>query len=186
MKNLTLILVLFSSISVAIAQEFETTETYNVSINSIMNDKEQTLFNASVALTDHPEMVVTNFKIMSPNGIKSICIQSLKQPDLLNVDEIIKMELTYAEPQAYTISKYVLVKNDQTYVDLPAIVNMTENDTNSDTLYVFPNQAFGEANKIIKLEINFNEASFIENVEVLKAFAWNDNLEISHKVSGLY
>ena len=186
MKNLILILVLFNSILFANAQEFESTDAYEVSIKPIVNDKEQTLFNASVVMTSNPETVVTNFKIISPDRIKSMSIQTLKQPDLLDVVEIIKMELTYSEPQAYTISKYVLVKNDQSYVDLPAIVNMTENLPKSDTLYAFPNQAFGEANKIVILEINFNEAELIENIEVLKAFAWNDDLDTSHKTGAPY
>ncbi len=186
MKNLILILVLFNSISFANAQEFETTDAYQVSINPIVNDKEQTLFNASIVITNHPETVVTNFKIMSTDNLKSISIQTLKHPDLLDVEEIIKMELTYCEPQAYTISKYVLVKKDQSYVDLPAIVNMAENVPKSDTFYAFPNQAFGESNKIIKLEINFNDMLDIEDIEILKTFAWNDNLDSSHKNSAPY
>jgi hypothetical protein len=186
MKNLILILIVFSSFSLANAQEFETTDAYQVSINPIVNDKEHTLFNASVVIADYPERVITNFKIMSTDNLKSISIQTLKHPDLLDVEEIIKMELTYCEPKAYTISKYVLVKKDRSYVDLPAIVNMAENVPKTDTFYAFPNQAFGEANKIIKLEINFNEVLDIEDIEILKTFAWNDNLDTSHKISAPY
>lgn len=186
MKNLILLLVVISSISFSNAQEFETTEAYKILINPILNDKEQTLFNASVVIANHPETVVTNFKIMSNDNLKSISVQTLKQPDLLDVVEIIKMELTYCEPQAYTISKYVLVKNEHSFVDLPAIVKMTENSENSDTFYAFPNQAFGEANKIIKLEVNFNEVLDIQDIEVLKTFAWNDILDTSHKNSASY
>ncbi|MGJ8591270.1 MAG: hypothetical protein ACSHXF_01905 [Aquaticitalea sp.] len=186
MKNLILILVLFSSIQFSNAQEFETTDAYQISINPIVNDKEQTLFNASVIVANQPEVVVTNFKIMSTDNVRSISIQTLIHPNLVDVEEIIKMELTYGEPQAYTISKYVLVKKDQSYIDLPAIVNMSENAQKSDVLYVFPNQAFGEANKIVKLEINFSDAALIENVEVLKAFAWNDTLDTSHKMGAPY
>ncbi|MBO3096967.1 hypothetical protein [Gelidibacter pelagius] len=186
MKNLLLFLVLLIGISIANAQEFQKTDAYQVSIHPIVNDKEHTLFNVSVVLTDRPETVVTNFKVMSPESIKKISIQSLKQPNLLDVEEIIKMELTYFEPQACTISKYVLVKENGAYIDLPAIVNMKDNYPKMETTYVFPNQALGQINKIITLEITYSDAFSIENIEVIKAFAWQDNFDTSHQVSALY
>lgn len=143
MKSFILILVLCNGIISANAQEFEKTDAYQVSISPIVDDKEQTFFNASVVVSNQPETVVTNFKIMSSGRVKTISIQSLKHPNLLDVDEIIKMEITYCEPYNYTISKYVLVKKNQEYIDLPAIVNMGDNNPKLKMMYVFPNQAFG-------------------------------------------
>lgn len=186
MKKLLPFLVLLIGISFANAQEFQKTDAYQASIHPIVNDKEHTLFNLSIVLTDRPETVVTNFRIMSPENIKMISIQSLKQPGLLDVEEIIRMELTYFEPQAYTISKYVLVKESGAYIDLPAIVNRKENYPKTETIYVFPNQALGQINKIITMEITYSDEFSIENIEVIKAFAWQDNFDTSHQVSALY
>lgn len=184
MTHLLKILVLILGIQSAIAQEFEPTNAYQVSINPILDDKEHRLFNASVVIAHRPETVVTNFKIMSPESIENISIESLDRPDLCDVKEIIKMELTYCEPQVYTISKYIMVKENGDYIELPALINRHENYPKLETTYIFPNQAFGQINKII-LEITYAHAASIENIEIIKTMAWHDNFDTSHKISGL-
>ncbi|MCK7589671.1 hypothetical protein M0G43_03720 [Subsaxibacter sp. CAU 1640] len=175
MKNTVKILILILGIQFIHAQEFMTDSTYSVVISEHSTDKESTHSIASVVLTDYPEIVLSSFQVESANRIEHIRVQSLKQPELKDVDDIIRVELSYSEPYFYTISQYVLITNEVESILLPTIVNIGDASSTSETIYVFPNQIFGNVNKIIKLEIVYKESFKVDEVNVLQNYAWNDS-----------
>ncbi len=174
MKHLIKILMLIMGIQFVNAQEFLTDKSYSVVINEMATDKETINAMASLVLTEYPQIVLSTFQIASSKSIDHIRVQSLKHPELKDINDIIRVDLSYLEPYAYTISQYILMTNEVESILLPPIVNMGE-DATPETIYVFPSQIFGNVNKITKLEIVYKEAFKVDEVNVLQNYAWNDS-----------
>ena len=174
MKNLVKILILIIGSQFMNAQEFLKDNTYAVVINALITDKESSKTMASLVVAEFPEMVLSTFPVESSNRIDHIRVQSLKHPELKDVNDIIRVDFTYSEPYAYTISQYILMTNEVESILLPPLVNMEDETVLSETIYVFPNQIFGNVNKITKLEIVYKESFKVDEVNVLQNYAWND------------
>jgi len=175
MKNLIYIVFLFCSIQVVKAQEFLSDQTYSVVINEVAADKESATSMASIVFTDHREIVLSTFQVDAANRIEKIQVQSLKHPELEDVNDIIRINLSYSEPYEYTVSHYVMITNEVESIVLPPIVNIKSDTSTSETIYVFPNQILGNVNKITKMEVLYGESFTIEGVQVLQNYAWNDS-----------
>ena len=173
MKNALKIIILIIGIQFANAQEFQTDSTYKVVIHKSETDKESSELTASLVLQDYPEMVLSHFKIEKANHLENIKIKSLKQPELKDVDDIIRVDFEYSEPYVHTLSHYILMTNDTESILLPPIVNIEDENLNSEIVYVFPNQVLGNVNRITKIRIVYEGTS--EAINVLQNYAWNDS-----------
>lgn len=175
MKNAIKILILILGIQFTNAQEFQVDATYKVVINKSQIDKEASNVVASLVLREHLEFVLTSFKIEANNTIENIQIKSLKKPELKDVDDIIRIDFQYSEPFAHTISQYILMTNDTESILLPPIMNLEDESSNSEIVYVFPNQVLGNVNRITKLRIVYHGKFEIEDINILQNYAWNDS-----------
>lgn len=175
MKNLIKILILAFGIQYVNAQVFQRDSTYIVIVNTLESDKEASMTIASLVLQEHPEIVVTTFEIEASNRIEHIQVQSIKNPELKDVDDIIRVDLSYSEPYPYIISQYILMTNEVESILLSPIVNIHDSNSNKETVYVFPNQVLGNTNKISKMQITYEDGFEIEHVNVLQNYVWNDS-----------
>lgn len=177
MRSLVTVFVLFLGL-VGFSQNFEQTDDYYIteidtttkraywnkfpqedrSLPIFLKDKDNnTLLELSVNLMSYDETSVSVLKVN----------------DLHNIKEIVKVSSTHTACCSITISHYLGVTKDGTIIKLPQIENSHCDGSEPWTAYIFPNQEFGEKNKIIMGEYIYNIESKKTSLAVEKRYVWN-------------
>ena len=175
MKNLIIILIAVFSFQFTKAQDFKETKKYIV-VNELITKQQEyasALFN--IVAEQDTNKKVTTLDISDLDFFEDITISTLSNPNLENINEIIKVDVNYVTCCARTETYYFLATNDNNFISLPHIENMYCDNTASEVQYIFPSQPLGKEDTILKTEVHFTEAYIIKDTVIQQSFVWNDN-----------
>ena len=175
MKKLLVITALFlAGFSQMAAQQFETTDTYFVSLVSTLNQDGEEVQSALLAKDESSPVEITSFPLADASMIHDIKITTLKNPGLSGVKNVLRVNVQYIEYCSYVVSNYILETENGGFITLPIVTNEDCGDSNKEFVYLFPNQAFGATNQILTSEVTLEE-KFILASEQQDTFIWNDD-----------
>jgi len=175
MKKYILLLALVFGFQFAKAQDFIATEKYTVVDAITTKQQEYNSTTLSVVKSEDTSKKVATLKITDIDLFDEIEITVLNNPNLENIHEVIKVELTYIACCANSESYYYLATKDGDFVSLPSIENVYCDIPQATLHYIFPNQKYGQEDTILTTAINYTESYKIKNIEILKSFAWNND-----------
>ena len=175
MKKLIIITaVLLAGITSMTAQQFDKTDAYFVSLQSTLNTDGEEVPTASLMTDGDLPQTITSFPIADAALIHDVHISVLKNPGLSGVINVLRVDVQYVEYCSYVVSNYILETSKGAYITLPIMTNEDCGDSNKELVYLFPNQTYGEDNKILTAEITVAKKNIL-NAEHLDAFIWNDD-----------
>ncbi len=175
MKKYIILLALAFGFQFTKAQEFTATEKYMVVDAITTKQQEYGSTTLSIVTSEDTSKKVTTLKVTDIDLFDEVEITVLNKPNLYNVTEVIKVELTYIACCANSESYYYLATKDGDYVSLPSIENVYCDIPQATLHYIFPNQKYGQEDTILTTAINYTESYKIKDIEVLKSFIWNDD-----------
>lgn len=175
MKNYILFIVFAFGFFTVNAQEFKETKKY-IAKHEI--DKKQQEFLTTqiqiIALDETSEKVAT-VAISDSDLFEELRISVLASPELKDIHEIIKVELEYHAYSVEIDTYYFLVTNKGAYIALPKVTKVYDDILQPIEDYIFPTQKHGQEETIIRAEFKYTKNYTIEEIEVLKSYAWNDD-----------
>lgn len=174
MKNIIL-LAFTCSLFVTNAQEFSTTEKYTLMNERAIGQEEEGRAQIDLVASEDSSTTKAIIDITELELLENMLVTVLSEPNLEDVNEIVKVELEYSACCLSTETYYFLVTNENDFIALPRIENVYCDTPQIDTHYVFPNQAYGQEGKILKAELQYTETYTIKDIEVLQSFVWNDD-----------
>ncbi|EDM44401.1 hypothetical protein SCB49_05210 [unidentified eubacterium SCB49] len=175
MKKLALIIaVAFVSFSQMNAQQFETTDAYFVSLASTLGEDGLEVQSAILATASKSPEEITSFPVADASLIYDVHINKMENPGLSGVKSILKVDVKYVEYCSFVVSNYILETESGGYITLPILTNEDCGDSDKEIVYLFPNQAFGQANQIVTSEITVQEKNVLA-AEQYDTFIWNDD-----------
>ncbi|MFD2100147.1 hypothetical protein [Flagellimonas iocasae] len=156
-RRLALIFFLFLSFSFGFTQEFEKTEEFyidgitaqqmeKIRSGAYGDDEPSTL---TISLRNKYGKVIDKQKIYDMELFFGTEIVQLSDPGLLNVDKVVRLQMTHVVCCSDYKSQYYIFRNDGEVIKLPALIG--SHCALEDPLeeYIFPNQKFGQPDKII-------------------------------------
>lgn len=175
MKKYSIILALIFGFQFVIAQEFTTTEKY-VAVNELTTKQQEYTFRLVniVAANDSSKKIGT-IEIEDLDFFEELEITTLPNPNLDNVNEVIKVEVVYLACCAHTETYYFLATNDGEYTTLPFLENVYCDIEDTLTQYIFPNQEYGQKNSILTSAVKYTQTNTIKDMDILKKIVWNDD-----------
>ncbi|WP_339724429.1 hypothetical protein [Maribacter stanieri] len=174
MKNLILFIAVLS-VYITNAQEFQLTDTYNVANQRTIGQEEEDTWVLDVIVSENPGNSLGTLTISDFGLLDEIRISVLKNPELENISEVLKVTLEYSACCASTEEFYYLVTNDNDFIALPSVKNEYGYEPISDIHYIFPNQSFGKEGTILRAALQYTETYTIKDIKVLRSIAWNDD-----------
>ncbi len=157
------------------AQDFKTSEKYALVNQRTIGQEEEGGALIDLVVADDTSNVVATIKIGELELFEGIQISVLLNPGLETITEILKVEVEYAACCSGTQSYYFLVNNEQEYTALPLLENVYCDMPQADTHYIFPSQAHGKEDIILRAELHYTEKYTIKDIKVLQSFVWNDD-----------
>ncbi len=94
---------------------------------------------------------------------------------LKNIKQLIKVDINYSACCSNTEEYYYLENSKGKLIKLPLIQNVHCDGPEPYKDYIFPNDKFGQKNKILYAEITPNMKGDEISIEVLKVYSWNGN-----------
>jgi len=175
MKKLITIITVFLAVTTqATAQQFETTDTYFVSLASTLNQDGEEVQTALLNAKGDEQADVTSFPIADASLIHDVQVTKLNNPGLSGVKSVVKVNVQYVEYCSYVVSNYILVTENDGFITLPILTNEDCGDSDKAFVYLFPNQSFGEVNQILTSQVTVQEKNILE-AEQHDTFIWNDD-----------
>jgi hypothetical protein len=174
MKNLILFAFIFS-ICIINAQEFQLTDTYDITNQRSSGQEEEDTWLVDVIVTNNPESLVATLSIPDFGLLDGIRISVLSNPYLENINEILKVTVAYNACCSSTEEYYYLVTNKNDFIALPSIKNEYAYEPITDIHYIFPNQLFGKEGTILRAAVQYTQTATIKDIKVLRSIAWNDD-----------
>ncbi|MCL5127753.1 hypothetical protein [Algibacter sp. L4_22] len=175
MKNLIILLITLISFQFTNAQEFTVTSKYKVA--NRMDTKQQEYATAlfDIVATDDVSMKVATLSILDLDLFEDVTITLLTDPNLDNINEIIKVDIHYSTCCYHAETYYYMITDTNDSISLPYIENDFCENTTTEVQYIFPVQKLGKEAIILKTEVSFTEKHTIKDLKVLQSFAWNDD-----------
>ena len=175
MKNYIIIFALIFSFQYTKAQDFKTTEKY-IAVSKLITKQQDYTTNQIdiVALNDTSKKIAT-IQVPDLDFFEELRITVLPNPNLKDVNEVIKVELEYNACCINTETYYFLAKNNEDYVALPSIQNTYCDTSVTSVKYIFPSEAFGQTNTILTAAIKQTTRPNIKGIDILKQMVWNDD-----------
>jgi len=174
MKKFILLAFIFS-ICITNAQEFKLTDSYDITNQRSSGQEEEDTWLVDVIVSNNPESHVATLSISDFGLLDEIRISVLSDPNLEDINEILKVTLEHNACCSSTEEFYYLVTNDNDYITLPSIKNEYAYEPISDIHYIFPNQSFGKEGTILRAALQYTEAYTIKDIKVLRSIVWNDD-----------
>lgn len=173
-KLITIITLLLAVTAQMSAQQFDTTESYFVSLASTLNQDGEEVQTALLSTNENSPKEVTSFPVADASLIHDVKITNLDNPGLSGVKSVIKVDVEYVEYCSYVVSNYILETESGGYISLPILTNEDCGDSDKAFVYLFPNQSFGMENQILTSQVTVQEKSILE-AEQHDTFIWNDD-----------
>ncbi|OEJ98499.1 hypothetical protein A8C32_04605 [Flavivirga aquatica] len=187
MKKSILIIVLFLSFKFINAQQ-SFTKTENFLITTEIKDKTKlhAPFVVNLVHAEDQSKKISTFKIEDTELFEDIFVTTLKNPGLVGVSEVIKMEIEYLGCCAHVEAYYYMVKDDNTIVPLPRIKNVYCENSDRDFQYIFPNQEFGVKGNILETQTFYKEMlKDVKYVNSMKSFVWNGGIVLDSNITAI-
>lgn len=176
MKKIVTVLVIALGFYSAQAQEFTATERYAVmNTRSIDHKEENGRALIDLVLSDDPTYTIATLNIAEQELLEEIHITSLRTSGLEDIIEVLKVELAYSACCVSTDTYYFLVSEDKDFIKLPRLENVYCEGSESDTRYIFPNQAHGQEDMILRAKKHYTTTYEVKDIEVVQSFVWNDD-----------
>ena len=175
MKRIIFLLTVLLSAPLVNAQNFETTTKYKVVAS--LQDKGSAYLNTTFNIVNAQEEFesFSTFTIRDEEFYDEMTISTLKNPGLQGVAEVVKVEVESTTCCTNVEAYYFLVTEEKSFIPLPSLENLYCDESGQDLHYVFPNQAFGRENAILKTKMSYTKTYDVQNVNVLQQFSWNDD-----------
>lgn len=173
MKLVIYIAVFCFSFASAVAQQFEESKDYYGAFQSSLDENKEEV-SSLLIYNKKLQKEVTLIPIAQASVVSNIKIETLDNPGLAGVSQVLKVTITYEDYCTFNASSYVLETQNGGYITLPMLTNEDCGDLHSTLAYVFPSQAFGKTNEIIKAQVVYvqNNPAAIEQVD---NFIWKDD-----------
>jgi hypothetical protein len=128
----------------------------------------------NVYLTSKPDTTehIQKFTILELETYDGNRVYSLKEPQLPNVKEIVKVEFDYMACCVSVEAHYFILTTDHRWIKLPLVDYVACDGPEPFFEYRFPSQKFGLENTILKTE-SFPDAAYsIDSIAVVEKIAW--------------
>jgi len=175
MKNLITLLIIAFSFQFTNAQEFIETEKYTITGITKTKQQEYTSSLFNVVLAEDNSVKIATLSIQDIDFLEDIDVSVLANPNLDNIEEVIKVDVNYNTCCTHTETYYFMVTDENDFISLPHIENAYCEDTVSEVKYIFPAQTLGKENTILKTAVNFTESFTIQDILILQSFVLNDD-----------
>ncbi|MCX7549632.1 hypothetical protein [Xanthomarina sp. F2636L] len=185
MKNIITFLIVAISFQFAHAQEFIATNKYTVANRIDTKQEAYASVGFDIVATEDPSLKIASLNILDLDFFEDVTISLLKDPNLDNINEIIKVDINYSTCCNLAETHYFMVTYSNQSISLPAVENIYCENTESEIQYIFPVQALGKEAIILKTEVSFTETHTMKGLKILQRFAWNDN-DFNHNESIAY
>ncbi len=169
MKKIIFLLSILFGINTIQGQEFKETEKYTLINQLSAKEHEYTTYIDVVATNDQPDKITT-LKVSYLDALEDITLTVLSNPNIENITEVIKVDILYTSCCSNLETHYFMVTESGEYISLPVIENTYCEDTSSEVQYIFPGQASGRENTIVKAEVYD-----MYDYEVIQSIVWNDD-----------
>ena len=183
MRTLTTVIALFISITIW-SQDFKSTAIYQITdlkkeINKVTIDMDAEV---PLFLSKDGETItkITDFYQEDLNDFLDVSIEVLNNPNLSNVNAIIKVEFEFLRGCSEFESYYYIQSKDGLYIELPILDYAQCEYPTSKIAYVFPTQKFGVENTILKTRSFLNEDASTESIDQLKQIVWEERDQIEY------
>lgn len=166
------------------AQDFTDTNHYRLTDYSKILNTTKIDYNKSfeIALIKDDEPLVKLISL-SKNDLDLFLdtkIDVLKNPDLNNIKEVIRVRFEFLDTCIKFETQYFLVTYEDLLIKLPVLsYSQCEQDANKQIEYLFPNQKFGKENTIIQSLSFINEENVIESIKIKKLIIWEEQVAIT-------
>lgn len=175
MRNLIIFLISVFSFQFTNAQEFIETEEYEVTNRIETKEQEYTTAFLDIVTVEEYSMKIATLSITNFDFFEDVTISKLATPNLKNIEEVIKVDINYNDCCTHIDSYYFMITDTSDVISLPNIEN-TYCDTNvTERQYIFPTQALGKEDTILKTAVNFTETYTIQDIYILESFVWSDD-----------
>lgn len=169
MKKLIFILSIISSINTIQAQEFTETDKYTL-VNQLSTKEQEYTTYVDIITTDDTPHKISTLKISYLDALEDITLTVLPNPEIENIKEVIKVGVYYTSCCSSIETHYFMVTESDEYISLPMIENTYCEDITSKVKYIFPGQASGKYNTILKAEVYSPQ-----DYKVIQSIVWNDD-----------
>ena len=174
MKKIASIVVLIIGLNTVIAQEFELTNAYQVTINEVVTQEQQPTMQGVLLSDAEQSLRLTTFPVEAAEQIEQITVSEFKNPGLQGIKNVLKIETRYVEFCSYLVSQYILVTKNGDFISLPSLGNTRCNDTSTEVQYLFPRQKLGTTNQIVQAEVGIVPTVKV-NLVTQQIFIWKDD-----------
>jgi len=175
MKNVfTLIILLLSGVLLQ-AQSFRESDTYVVKTTLTDKPFEYEPYVLQLYEIADRTIVLADFGVTQHELLESIRISTLTDTGLDGIAEVIRVEVEYLSCCSQVEAHYFMRTTKNEMITLPQLTNTYCEDTDRDIHYIFPGQAHGEEGLIVKGLYVYNEQQQIEQVQIQRSIAWNDD-----------
>lgn len=174
MKKIILLAFAFS-LYVTNAQDFKPSDKYTLANERFISQDEDGKALVDLVLSEDSSETIAVLDIVEKELLDAVIISVLSNPDLEDINEVVKVELEYGACCVSTDTYYFMLTSDNDFIALPHIENLYCDTTQIDTHYVFPSQAFGQEGAIVKAELQYTETYTIKDIKVLQSIVWNDD-----------
>lgn len=180
MKKLTLILFLISSSFYCQDKTYftESDEYYLTEVDSLTKNRYQKEYPnfslpISIFLKDKENKPLFELKIDEFEFYSGTTIEVLNTPNLKNTTQIIHLLSAYDACCTSYYSNYFLKTEEGKLIELPLVQYVHCDGPTPINEYRFPNQKFGEFDKILLTKSYLNKEYQVNSVEVEKTYTWN-------------
>lgn len=175
MKNILFLLVTILSTSLAGAQEFIPTRDYYLVMDPPPSDDPYAPRTAGLYFGVIKAERLTDIPMEVPATLEGIRISILDHPGLEGISAIIRVEKNFLELCRNSISNYILQTTTGDYITLPMLFNSYCEENETVISYRFPNQPFGKANSIIKIETLSGSPASEAPLREQQTIVWKDD-----------
>jgi|GEM_PF-1616585 len=164
----------------AFSQEFELSDNYVIhepeyDLDSLFwttpNDQRKPI-NVYLTLKSDTIKHIQEFTILELETYDRNWVFSLKEPQLLNVKEIVKVEFDYMACCVTVENHYFILTTDDRWIKLPTVDYVACDGPEPFFEYRFPSQKFGIENTILETK-SFPDSTYsVDTIEVLKRIKW--------------
>ena len=154
-KRIIFLLTVIMSLQLVSAQNFEITTKYKVVTS--LQDKGSDYLNTTFKIVNTQEEFesFSTFTVKDEEFNEEMVITILKNPGLQGVTEVVKVEVESTTCCTAVEAYYFLVADDKSFTPLPSLENLYCDDSGHDIQYIFPNQAYGAEDTILKTNMSY-------------------------------
>ncbi len=177
MKRVITLIAIFTSI-LFYAQEFKITTDFKITnIKSVLNNakiNDSETLDIYLYKEDEPISKLIKMAKDDLDFFMNATIKVLKNPELNNTKQIIKVEFEFLACCSNYETLYFIETTNNEFIKLPQLDYMFCEYATDKMEYIFPSQKFGQANKILTTESYLDIHQKTESVKIVNTQIWEE------------